>query len=88
MKKEKKKYHVRLIQRTFNDDGLLECEHVVHEQDTWAVSERKAECNVRHNSGYPYHGWATAEGGHWSTTIDEEVKPAFFMKIDGRVVYE
>ena len=88
MTREKNKYHVRLIKRTFNDDGLLECEYVVHEQDTWAVSERKAECNVRHNSGYPYHGWARAESDRWSTSIDAEVEEVFFMTIDGRPVYE
>lgn len=88
MAKQKQKYHVRIITRTYDDDGLLMCEQVVYEQDTWAVSPKKAESNVRHNSGYPYHGRATAEGGHWSKVIDAEVKEAFFMSIDGQAVYE
>ena len=88
MKKEKKKYHVRIFTRTYDDDGLLICEQVVYEQDTWAVSERQAENNVRHNSKYPYHGYAFAHGVRWSKCIEAEVKPAFFMSVNGRPIYE
>ena len=73
MKKPKRKFHVRIFTRTYDDDGNLECEQLVHEQDTWAVSERKAESNARHNSGIPYHGNACAEGGHWFKQTEAEV---------------
>ena len=73
MKRPKRKYHVRIFTRTYDDDGMLECEQMVYEQDTWAVSEKQAECNVRHNSGIPFHGNMMAEGGHWSRWTEAEV---------------
>ena len=73
MRKPKRRFHVRIFTRTYNDDGLLECEQLIHEQDTWAVSEKQAENNARHNSGIPYHGTAYAESGHWSKHTEAEV---------------
>lgn len=87
MKSSKQKYHVKIITRTYDDDGVLICEEVVYEQDTWAVSERQAENNARHNSGYPYHGRASIDECKWSKVIDAEVVPVFCMTIDGRPVY-
>lgn len=87
--KPKQKYHVKLFARIYNsDDGALESEYVVYEQTTWAVSMSKAESNVRHNSGYPYHGRAMFDSGRWYKVIEAEVTPLFFMAIDGRPVYE
>lgn len=56
MSKPIKKYHVKLWERfcTEHDDIT----RLYYEQDTWAPSAKKAEANVRHNSGRPWHGWA------------------------------
>ena len=73
MKKPKKKYHVKIFTKTYDDDGIVVCEQLVHEQDTWAVSEKQAENFARHNSGYPYHGRATVDEHSWSKSIEAEV---------------
>lgn len=88
MKKQKQKYHVKLFERTYDDDGFLVCEKVAYEQDTWAVSEMQAENQVRHNSGYPFHGRVSVDEVRWSKCIEAEVNPIFCMFINGRPVYE
>lgn len=86
--KSKQKYHVKLISRVYSDDGLLEYEEVIYEQDTWAVSAKKAENNVRHNSGYPFHGHASFDANRYVKVIEADVRPAFRMPADGRLAYE
>lgn len=71
--KSKRKFHVKVYTRTYDDDGTLEVERLVHEQDTWAASERQAESNARHNSGLPYHGNASYDNGRWYRTVECEV---------------
>lgn len=71
--KSKRRYHVKVYTCTYDDDGMLLVKQLVHEQDTWAVSERKAECNARFNSGQPYCGNAEYDGGNWLRTIECEV---------------
>lgn len=71
--KSKQKYHVKVFTRTYDDDGILQVERLVHEQDTWALSERQAVSNARHNSGLPYHGNAAYDGGRWFRAVECEV---------------
>ena len=72
-KKPKSLYTVSLYERVY-DDGLLCSERLVYRQTTWAVSERQAENNVRHNSGLSRHGYSGGDRGRCSWDIVAEVE--------------
>lgn len=70
MSKRKHKYHVTLSKVIRDDDGRIEHEYVVYEQDTFALSPKKAVSNARYNSGYPSHGNVSYMGASSFATIE------------------
>lgn len=70
MSKRKHKYHVTLSKVTRDDDGRIEHEYVIYEQDTYALSPKKAISNARYNSGYPNRGNVSYMGASSFATIE------------------